>query len=545
MTTIEPFQEAIRTIMENTFQSQIIAQLNRLNIFPQKEVHFNLNIPDVTAQAICGGEGVFSSAGALVVDTSPYTGRSPEDKYIVETDDSDIWLASGTKKLERPAYQALRHKMCASMGAEVLYVRDVLAGADPAYSQRIRVVTDLAWHSMAAANMFLPSDRAEPHPNPDFTLLVSTRFAADPERDGVRSPAFIILDFKEKLVLIATTRYAGEIKKSVFTLMNYVLPKLGVLSLHCSANKAPDGQVALFFGLSGTGKTTLSSDPERALIGDDEHGWSDSGVFNIEGGCYAKTIRINPKHEPLIWSAINRFGALLENVPLTSDQVPDFNSDSITENTRASYPLRFIENYDPSGMGGHPSHIFFLTADAFGVLPPLAKLTTEQAMYYFLSGYTSKLAGTERGLGNQPQATFSTCFGAPFLPLRPAIYADLLSKKLERFNTQVWLLNTGWLAGGFGVGERISLPLTRAMVSGVLSGAMDDVPTHLDPIFNLAIPDAVPGVPSRLLDPQNTWSDPSEYQQAARQLAEKFHENFKKYQDTLPESVVHSGPRIN
>jgi len=307
----------------------------------------------------------------------------------------------------------------------------------------------------------------------------------------------------QKDLWLASTLYAGEIKKSVFTFMNYLLPKKGILPLHCSANKGQDGSVALFFGLSGTGKTTLSSDPERALIGDDEHGWSDNGIFNFEGGCYAKTIRINPKYEPLVWSAINRFGCLIENVPLDEHHHPDFDSSAITENTRASYPLEFISNYEPSGMGGHPDHIFFLTADAFGVMPPLAKLSNAQAIYYFLSGYTSKLAGTERGLGDKPQATFSTCFGAPFLPLKPTVYANLLSEKLTKHGTQVWLLNTGWSGGGFGTGKRIALPLTRAMISAVLGGALDHVETHTHPIFGVEIPNEVPGVPQEVLNPES------------------------------------------
>ncbi len=392
--------------------------------------------------------------------------------------------------------------------------------------------------------MFIESKSSEPHIDPDFTILVSSQFSADPQTDGLRSPAMVVLNFDAKKILVGKTLYGGEIKKSVFTFMNYLLPKKGILPLHCSANKGHNGSVALFFGLSGTGKTTLSSDPERALIGDDEHGWSDNGMFNFEGGCYAKTIRINPKYEPLVWSAINRFGCLIENVPLDEHHHPDFDSSEITENTRASYPLEFIANYEPSGMGGHPNHIFFLTADAFGVMPPLAKLSNAQAMYYFLSGYTSKLAGTERGLGDKPKATFSTCFGDPFLPLKPTVYAKLLSEKLTDHGTRVWLLNTGWSGGGFGVGKRIALPLTRAMISAVLSGALDRVETHTHPIFRVEIPNKVSGVPQEVLNPELSWSDQIAYQEEATQLAQKFAENFKKYVNSVSQEVAEAGPRI-
>lgn len=525
------------------FQQEVLEKgLGELGFDNLGQCQLNPPRAEVIEQAICLDEASLSSMGALTVNTAPFTGRSPNDKYLVVNSDPDLWFASGTQSLTAETFQSIKAKMTRAMGQRNLFVRDVFAGADPAHALRIRVITDLAWQNLAAANMFIDAGEEAPFANPDFTLLVSSQFKADPVEDKLRSSAFIILNFDEKLVLIGTTRYAGEIKKSVFTLMNYVLPKQGILSLHCSANKAQKGDVALFFGLSGTGKTTLSSDPNRALIGDDEHGWSDQGIFNFEGGCYAKTIRINPIYEPLVYSAINRFGALLENVPLDANHNPLFDDSGITENTRASYPLSYIGNYEPSGTGGHPNHIFFLTADAFGVLPPLACLTRDQALYYFLSGYTSKLAGTERGLGDKPEATFSTCFGAPFLPLKPSIYASLLAKRLEQHGTKVWLLNTGWSGGGYGVGHRIALPMTRAMIKAVLDGELNETPTHIHPVFNVAIPDVVPGVPAELLNPELSWQDKVAYYAEAQSLASKFIENFKKYKQTLPESVVLSGP---
>lgn len=527
-----------------TKQSIIAQEMECMGLGEVQEYYYNLDRSETITHGILNGEGELSHEGAFVVNSSPFTGRSPNDKYLVQSDDPDLWFATGTEPIDEAKYKVLKAKMLAKMNTQRLYIRDVLAGADPAHAMRIRIIADNAAASLAASNMFIPYEGNEPHKDPDLTMFVSNDFAADPEGDGLRSPAMVVLNFVDKTVLVGLTRYAGEIKKSVFTFMNYVLPKREILSLHCSANKSKEGDVALFFGLSGTGKTTLSSDQERALIGDDEHGWSDEGIFNFEGGCYAKTIRINPKYEPLVWEAINRFGAMLENVPLDEHHRPDFNSNEITENTRASYPLYFISNYEPTGRGGHPNHIFFLTADAFGVMPPLARLSNEQAMYYFLSGYTSKLAGTERGLGDKPQATFSTCFGAPFLPLKPSIYAELLSKRLEKHGTKVWLLNTGWAGGGFGVGERIALPLTRAMIDAVLSGSLDDVETHTHPIFNIEIPNAVEGVPDEVLNPEKSWTDFDAYKIEANGLAEKFIKNFAQYEDSVSEKVTLSGPKI-
>ena len=527
----------------NNAMEVLRSELTKLGLGEVKEVRYNLNIPELVTESVCRSETDLADTGALVVNTSPFTGRSPNDKYIIENDDPDLWFASGTEPRNQEQFDHLKNKMLETIQPLTLYVRDVLAGAESENAIKIRVISDQAWQCLAAANMFIANDSGQPHIDPDFTLLVCSKFVGDPEADNLRSPAMVAINFDEKLVLIGNTMYAGEIKKSVFTLMNYVLPKRDILSLHCSANIGVENDVALFFGLSGTGKTTLSSDEARSLIGDDEHGWSDNGIFNFEGGCYAKTIRLNPKYEPLVWSAINRFGTLLENVPLDEQNHPDFDDSSITENTRASYPLTFISNYEPSGTGGHPKNIFFLTADAFGVMPPLARLTKEQAMFYFLSGYTSKLAGTERGLGDKPQATFSTCFGAPFLPLKPTVYARLLAKRLEQHGTKVWLLNTGWSGGGFGTGERIKLPLTRAMITAALNGDLNDVPTHIHPIFNIAIPDAVPGVPDDVLNPERSWADKDLYKAEAHSLATKFVENFKKYEADVSPEVTASGPK--
>lgn len=535
-------ERSINELIMNQVNEVLRTELTKLGFGSVQNVKYNLNVAELVTESLKRGESILVDTGALAVNTSPFTGRSPNDKYLVENGDPDLWFASGTEPMTSETFTKLKGKLIDSLQGETLYVRDMLAGADPEHFIKIRVVTNYAWQSIAASNMFIRNNTEQPHIDPDFTLLVSSKFEGDPVVDGLRSPAMVALNFDEKLVLIGKTLYGGEIKKSVFTVVNYVFPKQDVLSLHCSANIGEEGDVALFFGLSGTGKTTLSSDESRALIGDDEHGWSENGIFNFEGGCYAKTIRLNPKYEPLVWSAINRFGTLLENVPLDDKNHPDFDDNSITENTRASYPLTFISNYAPGGVGGHPKNIFLLTADAFGVLPPLARLTKEQAMYYFLSGYTSKLAGTERGLGDKPQATFSTCFGAPFLPLKPTVYAKMLAERLEEHGTSVWLLNTGWSGGGFGVGERIALPLTRAMISAVLSGQLDGSPTHIHPIFNIAIPDDVADVPNEVLNPELSWEDRQQYEDEAKALAQKFTENFKKYENNVGPEVPASGP---
>ena len=472
----------------------ITAWLKVVGFTTSEEVRYNLTASELLEYATNRGEGLFSSSGAFVVNTAPYTGRSPEDKYIVNDGDEEVWLAKGTQYISRDTFDQIKLKLVDYLQQHPIFIRDVFAGAHPSYQVPVRIVTEHAWQNLAACNLFISINDQSPFPEPGFTLIAAPGFEANPEIDGTRSKAFIILDLQQKLVLIGRSKYAGEIKKSIFTLMNYIMPKRDVLSLHCSANLGKKGDVALFFGLSGTGKTTLSSDPTRSLIGDDEHGWSDKGIFNFEGGCYAKTIRLDADLEPLVWDASQRFQTVLENVPLNSKREPDFSDNSYTENTRAAYPLHFIPNHVTGGYGGHPKHIFLLTADAFGVLPPLARLSPDQALYYFLSGYTSKLAGTERGLGQEPEATFSACFGAPFLPLHPSVYANLLGERLEKFSTHVWLLNTGWTGGPYGVGHRIALPLTRSMIKTVLSNSLNDSLTINDDIFNLEIPEEISGI---------------------------------------------------
>ncbi len=522
--------------------------LERHGLFNLGTVYWSLPAPALVEHAVRRGEGVLAHMGPLVVRTGQHTGRSPNDKFVVQEPSSadNIWWGEVNRPLSEEHFERLYTRMVAYFQGRDVFVQDVVAGAHPAYRLPIRVVSELAWGSLFARNLFIrPLPEELPDHVPQFTVLHAPGLQAVPELDGTRSETFIVINFARRLVLIGGSRYGGEIKKSIFTVMNYLLPLQGVLSMHCSANVGEKGDVALFFGLSGTGKTTLSSDPERRLIGDDEHGWGDDGVFNFEGGCYAKTIRLRPELEPIIWDACHRFGTILENViydPKT--RVVDFDDNSITENTRAAYPIHYVANYVPEGRAGHPQNIFFLTADAFGVMPPIARLTTEQAMYYFLSGYTSKLAGTERGLGKEPQATFSTCFGAPFLPLHPSKYATLLGEKLERHKAQVWLVNTGWTGGPYGVGERIKLAYTRAMVRAAMTGALDDVPTREDPIFGLHVPVRCPGVPDEVLEPRRTWSDPNAYERQARDLAHRFHENFKQFAPYVDEAVMAAGPRV-
>jgi phosphoenolpyruvate carboxykinase (ATP) len=408
-----------------------------------------------------------------------------------------------------------------------VYVQDLFACADPNYRLNVRVVTQFAWHSVFAHNLFIrPGLEQRGNFEPDFTVISLPDVKADPARDGTRTETFILVNFARRIVLIGGTRYAGEIKKSIFTALNYLMPERGAMPMHCSANIGQDGDVALFFGLSGTGKTTLSSDPTRRLIGDDEHGWSDDGIFNFEGGCYAKTIRISRDAEPEIYAATNRFGAILENVPFDPDtRIPDFDDESLTENTRSAYPIDFIPDVELSGRGGHPSNVLFLSADAFGVLPAVARLDEEQQRFFFLSGYTAKVAGTERGV-TEPEPTFSTCFAAPFLVLPAETYAAMLQDRVKRHGAQVWMLNTGWVGGAYGVGERISIAHTRAIVRAVVEGRLRDVETRPDPVFGVHVPVTVPGVPSAVLDPRGSWPDPGAYERQARRLKAMFEENF-------------------
>ncbi len=511
-------------------------------------VWWNLHTPELYEHAVQRHEGLVAHLGPLVVRTGQYTGRSPKDRYVVREPSSEdnVWWGEVNQAFDPAHYASLRARLTAYYQGRDLYVQDCWVGADPAYRLPIRVVTETAWHNLFARNMFIQIRDPETlaaH-EPQFTLLHAPGFTASPEEDGTNSEAFILIHFGKKEVIIGGTAYAGEIKKSMFTIMNFLLPPRGVLTMHCSANYGKDeNDVALFFGLSGTGKTTLSADPGRTLIGDDEHGWSDEGVFNFEGGCYAKVIRLSPQGEPEIYQTTRRFGTILENVNIDArTRHLDLDSAAFTENTRASYPISHIPNATRSGMGGHPNHVLMLTADAFGVLPPVARLSPDQAMYHFLSGYTAKVAGTERGV-TEPKATFSACFGAPFMALRPSVYAALLGKKTEQREVKVWLVNTGWSGGPYGEGHRMELAYTRAMVHAILDGTLEQVPTREDPVFGLRVPESCPGVPSEVLDPRATWKDGSAYDAQARKLAGMFAHNFEAFEARVSESVRGAGPR--
>lgn len=510
-------------------------------------VYWNLTTPMLYEESIRRHEGVMAHLGPLLVRTGDHTGRSPKDKFIVRDPEleDEIWWGPNNRPLQRSQYDRIRAKMLAYIQNQDLFVFDGYAGADPEYRMPVRVVTQYAWHNLFARNMFIREfdpERLRTHV-PRFTVIDMPRFRAQPDEDGVNSSTVILVDFVNRMVLIGGTEYAGEIKKSIFTAMNYYLPKEGVMSMHCSANYgAGRDDVALFFGLSGTGKTTLSNDPDRSLIGDDEHGWSDRGVFNLEGGCYAKVIHLDPKGEPQIYWATRRFGTLLENVVYESQtRRVDRDDDSITENTRASYPISHIVNATRDGLGGHPRNIVFLTADAFGVLPTISHLSPEQAMYHFLSGYTAKVAGTERGV-REPSPVFSACFGAPFMPLNPVEYARLLGEKIDRHNVNVWLINTGWIGGPYGVGERIKLGHTRRMVTAALRGELEGVEYRQDPYFGLQIPAQIRDVPETLLDPQGTWEDRQAYEIQARKLVGMFSENFKQFEGLVSEAIRKAGP---
>jgi len=494
--------------------------------------YWNLGAAQLLEQAVQRREGSLADGGSLVVRTGQFTGRSPKDKFIVrdESTDAHVHWGAVNQPMSEAHFDRLFHKMQLFWQGHEVFVQDCFVGADPAYALPLRVISQYAWHALFARQLFIRPDSQSPAEHrPEFTILFAPDFQANPSEDGTNSETCIVINFKKRVVLICGTQYAGEMKKSAFTIMNYLLPDRGVFPMHCSANAGPAGDAALFFGLSGTGKTTLSADPNRRLIGDDEHGWSDNGVFNFEGGCYAKCIRLSQEQEPQIWNAI-RFGTILENVAMDAEtRLLDFNSEEITENTRAAYPLDFIENALIPSVGGHPANIIFLTADAFGVLPPISRLTPEQAMYHFLSGYTAKVAGTERGLGKEPQAAFSACFGAPFLPRPAAAYASLLGEKLRRYGSACWLVNTGWAGGPFGVGERMRLRYTRAMLNAALAGELNHVPMTPHPVFKVAVPVSCPGVPATFLDARGMWPDKTAYDKAARDLSQRFNHNFEKF----------------
>lgn len=520
--------------------------LSKQGLEPRGEVHWNLIAPELFQAAARRGEGEFSEMGPFVAVTTPHTGRSPNDKFIVKepVSENDVDWGKVNQPFPADKYELLLSDLRKYLNdSPELFVEDLYCGADPAYRLSVRYVSPSAWHMAFVRNMFIRPELSHlPTFDPKFTVLHAPEFQADPARHGTRSGTFIVLNLAERTILLGGTRYAGELKKAMFTVMNYMLPKQGVLSMHCSANVGKAGDTALFFGLSGTGKTTLSANPERGLIGDDEHGWSRDGVFNFEGGCYAKVVNLSAEKEPDIYRTTQMFGTVLENVVLEpATKRVRFSDVSITENTRASYPLHYIRNHVASGRAGHPKNVILLTADAFGVLPPIARLTHQQALYYFLSGYTAKVAGTERGV-TEPQATFSACFGAVFLVWHPTRYAEMLGKLLHEHKSNVWLINTGWSGGAYGAGKRMDLEHTRAMVNAVLSGQLDKAKTDSDPIFGLAIPSDVPNVPPAVLKPRATWPNSDAYDAQARKLAEMFRKNFEKFGD-VDSAIKNAGPK--
>ena len=508
-------------------------------------VHYNLAVPALVKHALQRDEAVLAQGGALVVDTGVHTGRSPKDKFVVREPASEarIWWGEVNKPLSEESFERLRGKVTSHYFGRDVYVVDAFAGADPAHRLSLRVVTESPWHALFAKTLFIdPSDAELREHEPQALVLHAPAVRAEPKADGTRSETFVVLHPSRTEILIGGTYYAGEIKKSIFTLMNDRLPLEGVLPMHCSANLGDDGKVAVFFGLSGTGKTTLSADPDRHLIGDDEHGWSDDGVFNVEGGCYAKVIRLSHEAEPQIYATTRMFGTVLENVIVDDRGRLDLDDDSKTENTRAAYKLERIANALPTKRAGHPSSVVMLTADAFGILPPIARLTKEQAMFYFLSGFTSKLAGTEIGV-TEPQPTFSTCFGAPFLPQPPSVYARMLGERLEHHRATVWLVNTGWTGGPYGEGHRMPIEATRALLHAALEGRLDRVRYRTDGVFGFEVPTQAPGVDTRLLDPRSTWHDPEAYDRKAAELARMFAENFERFVADAGPEIAAAGPR--
>jgi phosphoenolpyruvate carboxykinase (ATP) len=502
---------------------------------------WNLGVGALYEHAVRNRDGVVTASGALLCETGQHTGRSPKDKFIVRNAESeaDVDWGDVNQPMDEASFDRLLNRVQAYLQNRNIYVQDLYAGAHAGSRLSVRVVTEQAWHNLFARNMFIRPPRNElPGFSPDYTIIQAPGFRADPEIDGCRSETVIAVNLTRRLVVIAGTSYAGEIKKSVFSLMNHLLPAKGIMPMHCSANIGPNGDAAVFFGLSGTGKTTLSADASRTLIGDDEHGWSKSGLFNFEGGCYAKVIDLSAKAEPEIYAASHRFGTVLENVVMDPDtRTLVLDDRSLTENTRSCYPLDFIPNASTTGIGPEPTNVVMLTADAFGVMPPIAKLSAEQAMYHFLSGYTARVAGTEKGLGAEPQATFSTCFGAPFMTRHPTVYAKLLGERIAATGANCWLVNTGWTGGAYGVGQRMSIGHTRAMLRAALDGSLDGAPLREDPNFGLMVPEACPDVPSEALNPRGAWSNVSSYDETARHLAGRFEENFVKFEPSVSSSV--------
>lgn len=524
--------------------NQTVNTVNASQLFSTNQIKGNLSVPKLIEKIVVRNEGKLSDTGAVSAVTGKYTGRSPKDRFIVKDEVSENIVDWGAvnQPIDEQSFEKLYNKVITHLRAkDEVFSFKGFAGADHQHRLAVEVINEYAWHNLFTRQLFItPTDEELATHQSQFTVLSAPTLQADPTEDGTNSETFIVVSFKKRIVLIGGTEYAGEIKKSIFSVMNFLLPQQDVLSMHCSANVGDHGDVALFFGLSGTGKTTLSADPYRKLIGDDEHGWSNEGVFNIEGGCYAKCINLSAEKEPQIYGAI-RYGSVLENVVLNAGtRVPDYDDVSLTENTRAAYPLENIDNILDPSVAGHPNTIIFLTADASGTLPPISRLTKEQAMYHFLSGYTSKLAGTERGV-TEPEATFSACFGSPFLPLAPSVYAEMLGEKIETYGSNVFLVNTGWTGGPYGVGDRMKLSFTRAMIHSALEGELNNCETVQDDIFGLHIPISIPGVPDQVLVPRNTWEDKAAYDAAAQQLARQFHENFEKFTHA-PEAIRAAGP---
>ena len=514
-----------------------------------RKVYWNLPTESLYEEIIFRGEGHISKMGPILVNSGKHTARAVNDKFVVRDPDTEdhIWWGEYNRPISPEQFNEVFNRLQGFIQGRDLFVQDCYAGVDPEYQMPVRIVSEYAWHSLFARNMFLQLKNREEYRQhtPDFTVLCVPSFKAFEPIDGTRSSTFIILSFKDRLAIIGDSAYSGEIKKSIFTVMNYLLPLEGVMTMHCSANQGDDGSVGLFFGLSGTGKTTLSADPGRGLIGDDEHGWSDDGVFNFEVGCYAKVIQLSPSAEPEIFACTRSFGTILENVvydPVT--RMIDLDDDAVTENTRASYPLEFISNSVPEKIGGHPKDIILLTCDAQGVMPPIARLSPEQAVYHFISGYTSKVGGTEVGLGEEPEITFSACFGAPFMVHHPMFYADLLKRKIERYGVNCWLLNTGWVGGPYGVGKRISIQYTRGLLNAALDGKLEKVDFYTDPIFGFEVPKSCPCIPEDVLYPAESWPSKADYDSKYTQLAARFVDNFKKFASESPNEVIAAGPTL-
>lgn len=523
------------------------ADLSKIGLGHVGDAYWNLEPAELVEHSIVNGQGVFADSGALAIETGEFTGRSPKDKFCVKDakTENTVWWGDVNFPIEPAKFDALHARMCAYLQERDVYIKDTYACADPTYRMNIRVVAEQPWSAQFAGNMFLRPTAAELDTfEPEWHIINAPGFRADAAIDGTRQHNFAVINFTKKMILIGGTGYTGEIKKGIFTVLNYVLPQeRGVLSMHCSANIGNDGDTAVFFGLSGTGKTTLSADPERKLIGDDEHGWSDKGVFNFEGGCYAKCIDLSAEKEPQIWDAV-KFGAILENIVFEEGTTKvDFADGTKTENTRVSYPIHHIANIAEPSVGGHPKNIFFLTCDAYGVLPPISKLNPGQAMYHFISGYTAKVAGTETGV-TEPQSTFSACFGKAFLPLHPTKYADMLGEKMKEHNVRVWLVNTGWSGGAYGTGERMKLRFTRAMITAALRGELDRVDYMEHPVFGVSFPTTCPNVPAEILDPRSTWADKAEYDRTAEKLAKQFITNFDKYKEGASAEILAAAPKV-